>query len=56
MPVCQNNTNIFNIDKNNNYSNVIESIKNRQVLSDEDYSKFYQLDKFFYSSLFIVWS
>jgi hypothetical protein len=32
-------------DKNNNYSNVIELIKNRQILSDEDYSKFYQLDK-----------
>ena len=24
---------------------MIESIKNRQILSDEDYSKFYQLDK-----------
>ena len=40
----KNNSNFVN-DKNNNYSNVIESIKNRQVLSDEDYSKFYQLDK-----------
>ena len=40
----KNNSNFVN-DKNNNYSNVIENIKNRQVLSDEDYSKFYQLDK-----------
>ena len=40
----KNNSNFVN-DKNNNYSNVIESIKNRQILSDEDYSKFYQLDK-----------
>ena len=40
----KNNSNFIN-DKNNNYSNVIESIKNRQILSDEDYSKFYQLDK-----------
>ena len=32
-------------DKNNNYSNVIENIRNRKVLSEEDYSKFYQLDK-----------
>ena len=38
------NSNFVN-DKNNNYSNVIEMIKNRQALSDEDYSKFYQLDK-----------
>ena len=40
----KNNSNFIN-DKNNNYSNVIESIKNRQILSDEVYSKFYQLDK-----------
>ena len=40
----KNNSNFVN-DKNNNYTNVIESIKNRQILSDEDYSKFYQLDK-----------
>ena len=40
----KNNSNLIN-DKNNNYSNVIENIKNRQILSDEDYSKFYQLDK-----------
>ena len=40
----KNNSNFVN-DKNNNYSNVIESIKNRQILSDENYSKFYQLDK-----------
>ena len=40
----RNNSNFIN-DKNNNYSNVIEMIKNRQALSDEDYSKFYQLDK-----------
>ena len=40
----KNNSNFVN-DKNNNYSNVIEMIKNRQALSDEDYSKFYQLDK-----------
>ena len=40
----KNNSNFVN-DKNNNYSNVIESIKNRQILSDEDYAKFYQLDK-----------
>ena len=40
----KNNSNLIN-DKNNNYSNVIELIKNRQILSDEDYSKFYQLDK-----------
>ena len=40
----KNNSNFIN-DKNNNYSNVIESIKNRQILSDEDYSKFYKLDK-----------
>ena len=40
----KNNSNFVN-DKNNNYSNVIERIKNRQILSDEDYSKFYQLDK-----------
>ena len=40
----RNNSNFVN-DKNNNYSNVIEMIKNRQALSDEDYSKFYQLDK-----------
>ncbi len=40
----KNNSNFVN-DKNNNYSNVIENIKNRQVLRDEDYSKFYQLDK-----------
>ena len=40
----KNNSNFVN-DKNNNYSNVIENIKNRQILSDEDYSKFYQLDK-----------
>ena len=32
-------------DKNNNYSNVIEYIRNRKILSEEDYSKFYQLDK-----------
>ena len=40
----KNNSNFVN-DKNNNYSNVIEMIKNRQALSDEDYSRFYQLDK-----------
>ena len=40
----KNNSNFVN-DKNNNYTNVIESIKNRQILSDEDYTKFYQLDK-----------
>ena len=40
----KNNSNFVN-DKNNNYSNVIDMIKNRQALSDEDYSKFYQLDK-----------
>ena len=40
----KNNSNFVN-DKNNNYSSVIENIKNRQILSDEDYSKFYQLDK-----------
>ena len=40
----KNNSNFVN-DKNNNYSNVIESIRNRQILSDDDYSKFYQLDK-----------
>ena len=40
----KNNSNFVN-DKNNNYSTVIENIKNRQALSDEDYSKFYQLDK-----------
>jgi histone deacetylase complex regulatory component SIN3 len=40
----KNNSNFVN-DKNNNYSNVIEMIKNRQALSDEDYSKFYQLDR-----------
>ena len=40
----KNNSNFVN-DKNNNYSNVIERIKNRQILSDEDYSKIYQLDK-----------
>ena len=40
----KNNSNFVN-DKNNNYSNVIEMIKNRQALSDEDYAKFYQLDK-----------
>ena len=40
----KNNSSFVN-DKNNNYSNVIEMIKNRQALSDEDYSKFYQLDK-----------
>ena len=40
----KNNSNFVN-DKNNNYSNVIEMIKNRQALSDDDYSKFYQLDK-----------
>ena len=40
----KNNSNFVN-DKNNNYSTVIENIKNRQILSDEDYSKFYQLDK-----------
>ena len=40
----KNNSNFIN-DKNNNYSNVIELIKNRQALSNEDYSKFYQLDK-----------
>ena len=39
------NNSIYQSQKNNNYSNVIESIKNRQILSDEDYSKFYQLDK-----------
>ena len=40
----KNNSNFVN-DKNNNYSNVIEMIKNRQALTNEDYSKFYQLDK-----------
>jgi len=40
----KNNSNFIN-DKNSNYSNVIESIRNRQILSDEEYSKFYQLDK-----------
>ena len=40
----KNNSNFVN-DKNNNYSNVIEMIKNRQALSNEDYAKFYQLDK-----------
>ena len=40
----KNNSNFIN-DKNNNFSNVIESIRNRQILSDEEYSKFYQLDK-----------
>ena len=40
----KNNSNFIN-DKNNNYSHIIESIRNRQILSDEDYSKFYQLDK-----------
>ena len=40
----KNNSNFVN-DKNNNYSDVIEMIKNRQALSNEDYSKFYQLDK-----------
>ena len=40
----KNNSHFVN-DKNNNYSNVIEMIKNRQALSDVDYSKFYQLDK-----------
>ena len=40
----KNNSNFLN-DKNNNYSTIIEAIKNRQTLSDEDYSKFYKLDK-----------
>ena len=40
----RNNSNFVN-DKNNNYSSVVEMIKNRQALSDEDYAKFYQLDK-----------
>ena len=40
----KNNSNFYN-DKNNNYSTIIEAIKNRQTLSDEDYSKFYKLDK-----------
>ena len=40
----KNNSNFIN-DKNNNYSNVIEMIKNRKILSNEDYAKFYQLDK-----------
>ena len=40
----KNNSNFIN-DKNNNYSTVIENIRNRQILSDEDYSNFYQLDK-----------
>ena len=39
------NNSYFINDKNNNYTNVIDSIRNRQVLSEEDYSKFYQLDK-----------
>ena len=38
------NSNFVN-DRSNNYSNVIEMIKNRQALSNEDYAKFYQLDK-----------
>ena len=40
----KNNSNFLN-DKNNNYSTIIEAIKKRQTLSDEDYSKFYKLDK-----------
>ena len=40
----KNSSNFLN-DKNNNYSTIIEAIKNRQTLSDEDYSKFYKLDK-----------
>ena len=40
----KNNSNFLN-DKINNYSTIIEAIKNRQTLSDEDYSKFYKLDK-----------
>ena len=40
----KNNSNFLN-DKNNNYTNVIDHIKNRHALSEEDYAKFYQLDK-----------
>ena len=38
------NNNTFINDKNLNYSEVIENIKKRRVLSESDYNKFYQLD------------